>query len=161
MSRSDYDDMPSGGGGRIGKGNKGLTLGVLICILVVLIIVVVRLIFAPNEKLEVLPPTVVEKENSQSVSSSTNENNEELEIAEIEIPIVLEEQASEDEALSEVDATREEVMEIVIEDSSTDTESSEILNTDNSLIYEDSNLSESITIDEPIEELVTEEVEIP
>ena len=161
VSRSDYDDMPSGGGGRRGKGNKGLTLGVLICILVVLIIVVVRLIFAPNEKLEVLPPTVVEKENSQSVSSSTNENNEELEIAEIEIPIVLEEEVSEDEALSEVDATREEVMEIVIEDSSTDTEPSEILNTDNSLISEDSNLSESITIDEPIEELVTEEVEIP
>ena len=64
MSRSDYDDMPSNGGGRRGKGNKGLTLGVLICILVVLIIIVVRLIFKPEEKLEVLPPNAVVKENS-------------------------------------------------------------------------------------------------
>ena len=64
MSRSDYDDMPSNGGGRRGKGNKGLTLGVLICILVVLIIIVVRLIFKPEEKLEVLPPNTIVKENT-------------------------------------------------------------------------------------------------
>lgn len=66
MSRSDYDDMPSGGGGRRGKGNKGLTLGVLICILVVLIIIVVRLIVSPDEKLEVLPPNTVEKTQTQT-----------------------------------------------------------------------------------------------
>ena len=64
MSRSDYDDMPSNGGGRRGKGNKGLTLGVLICILVVLIIIVVRLIFKPEEKLEVLPPNSIVKEST-------------------------------------------------------------------------------------------------
>lgn len=64
MSRSDYDDMPSNGGGRRGKGNKGLTLGVLICILVVLIIIVVRLIFKPEEKLEVLPPNTIVKEST-------------------------------------------------------------------------------------------------
>ena len=64
MSRSDYDDMPSNGGGRRGKDNKGLTLGVLICILVVLIIIVVRLIFKPEEKLEVLPPNTIVKEST-------------------------------------------------------------------------------------------------
>ena len=64
MSRSDYDDMPSNGGGRRGKDNKGLTLGVLICILVVLIIIVVRLIFKPEEKLEVLPPNSIVKEST-------------------------------------------------------------------------------------------------
>ena len=56
--------MPSNGGGRRGKGNKGLTLGVLICILVVLIIIVVRLIFKPEEKLEVLPPNTIVKEST-------------------------------------------------------------------------------------------------
>ena len=66
MSRSDYDDMPSGGGRRGGKGNKGLTLGVLICILVILIIIVVRLIVTPEEKLEVLPPNTIEKESPKN-----------------------------------------------------------------------------------------------
>ena len=66
MSRSDYDDMPSGGGRRGGKGNKGLTLGVLICILVILIIIVVRLIVTPEEKLEVLPPNAIEKESPKN-----------------------------------------------------------------------------------------------
>lgn len=66
VSRSDYDDMPSGGGRRGGKGNKGLTLGVLICILVILIIIVVRLIVTPEEKLEVLPPNAIEKENPKN-----------------------------------------------------------------------------------------------
>ena len=66
VSRSDYDDMPSGGGRRGGKGNKGLTLGVLICILVILIIIVVRLIVTPEEKLEVLPPNTIEKESPKN-----------------------------------------------------------------------------------------------
>ena len=66
VSRSDYDDMPSGGGRRGGKGNKGLTLGVLICILVILIIIVVRLIVTPEEKLEVLPPNAIEKESPKN-----------------------------------------------------------------------------------------------
>ena len=53
VSRSDYDDMPSGGGRRGGKGNKGLTLGV-------------RLIVTPEEKLEVLPPNAIEKESPKN-----------------------------------------------------------------------------------------------
>ena len=62
MSRSDYDDMPSGNGRRNGKGSRNMAVGLLIAILVILIIIVVKLIVSPEEKIEALPPV-----SSQSI----------------------------------------------------------------------------------------------
>ena len=105
MSRSDYDDMPSNGGGRRGKGNKSLTLGVLICILVILIIIVVRLIFKPEEKLEVLPPNAVVKENSvtnevseESATPTLDDNAIDLTVESVDVVV-------EDPLSSEIDET--------------------------------------------------------
>ena len=64
MSRSDYDDMPSGNGRRNGKGSRNMAVGLLIAILVILIIIVVKLIVSPEEKIEALPPV-----SSQSIDS--------------------------------------------------------------------------------------------
>ena len=107
MSRSDYDDMPSNGGERRGKGNKGLTLGVLICILVILIIIVVRLIFKPEEKLEVLPPNTVVKESSvnNEVSEETQTQTPTLDDSVLELTEESVEISEEDPLISEVDET--------------------------------------------------------
>ncbi|MGN0850562.1 MAG: peptidoglycan DD-metalloendopeptidase family protein [Candidatus Ornithospirochaeta sp.] len=66
MSRSDYDDMPSGNGRRNGKGSRNMAVGLLIAILVILIIIVVKLIVSPEEKIEALPPV-----SSQSLEEET------------------------------------------------------------------------------------------
>ena len=97
--------MPSNGGGRRGKGNKSLTLGVLICILVILIIIVVRLIFKPEEKLEVLPPNAVVKENSvtnevseESATPTIDDNAIDLTVESVDVVV-------EDPLSSEIDET--------------------------------------------------------
>ena len=97
--------MPSNGGGRRGKGNKSLTLGVLICILVILIIIVVRLIFKPEEKLEVLPPNAVVKENSvtnevseESATPTLDDNAIDLTVESVDVVV-------EDPLSSEIDET--------------------------------------------------------
>ena len=66
VSRSDYDDMPSGNGRRNGKGSRNMAVGLLIAILVILIIIVVKLIVSPEEKIEALPPV-----SSQSIVEET------------------------------------------------------------------------------------------
>ena len=66
VSRSDYDDMPSGNGRRNGKGSRNMAVGLLIAILVILIIIVVKLIVSPEEKIEALPPG-----SSQSLEGET------------------------------------------------------------------------------------------
>lgn len=66
VSRSDYDDMPSGNGRRNGKGSRNMAVGLLIAILVILIIIVVKLIVSPEEKIEALPPV-----SSQSLEEET------------------------------------------------------------------------------------------
>ena len=105
MSRSDYDDMPSNGGGRRGKGNKSLTLGVLICILVILIIIVVRLIFKPEEKLEVLPPNAVVKENSVTNEVSEESATPTLDANAIDLTVESVDVVVEDPLSSEIDET--------------------------------------------------------
>ena len=105
MSRSDYDDMPSNGGGRRGKGNKSLTLGVLICILVILIIIVVRLIFKPEEKLEVLPPNAVVKENSVTNEVSEKSATPTLDDNAIDLTVESVDVVVEDPLSSEIDET--------------------------------------------------------
>ena len=73
VSRSDYDDMPSGNGRRNGKGSRNMAVGLLIAILVILIIIVVKLIVSPEEKIEALPPV-----SSQSLEEETASESPEL-----------------------------------------------------------------------------------
>lgn len=141
VSRSDYDDMPSGGGGRRGKGNRGLTLGVLICILVVLIIIVVKLIVTPDEKLEVLPPNPVEKASVQSEEVDTSST-----IVESENIIITNE-----ESVHPIEA--EDISEEIIDDES----NIEALPEDVENTIEEEPLTE-ITEDEISEEIEIEEV---
>ena len=70
MSRSDYDDMPSGNGRRNGKGSRNMAVGLLIAILVILIIIVVKLIVSPEEKIEALPPVSSQSIVEETVSES-------------------------------------------------------------------------------------------
>ena len=80
VSRSDYDDMPSGNGRRNGKGSRNMAVGLLIAILVILIIIVVKLIVSPEEKIEALPPvssqSIVEETVSESPVLATMEEEE-------------------------------------------------------------------------------------
>ena len=155
VSRSDYDDMPSGGGRRGGKGNKGLTLGVLICILVILIIIVVRLIVTPEEKLEVLPPNAIEKEspkNEVDVDASKMDDRD---------------MVSDDSSLSivtQLDSVVSEEMEESITEEVLETpvveESVEISNSDTFSYTEDTSDVEG-TLPTEMEEVVSEEIVSP
>ena len=155
MSRSDYDDMPSGGGRRGGKGNKGLTLGVLICILVILIIIVVRLIVTPEEKLEVLPPNAIEKENPK--------NEVDVDASKMDDRAVV----SDDSSLSivtQLDSVVSEEMEESITEEVLETpvveESVEISNSDTFSYTEDTSDVEG-TLPTEMEEVVSEEIVSP
>ena len=70
VSRSDYDDMPSGNGRRNGKGSRNMAVGLLIAILVIMIIIVVKLIVSPEEKIEALPPVSSQSIVEETVSES-------------------------------------------------------------------------------------------
>ncbi|MCI7455171.1 MAG: M23 family metallopeptidase [Spirochaetales bacterium] len=155
MSRSDYDDMPSGGGRRGGKGNKGLTLGVLICILVILIIIVVRLIVTPEEKLEVLPPNTIEKESPK--------NEVDVDASKMDDRAVV----SDDSSLSivtQLDSVVREEMEESITEEVLETpvveESVEISNSDTFSYTEDTSDVEG-TLPTEMEEVVSEEIVSP
>ena len=155
MSRSDYDDMPSGGGRRGGKGNKGLTLGVLICILVILIIIVVRLIVTPEEKLEVLPPNAIEKESPK--------NEVDVDASKMDGRAVV----SDDSSLSivtQLDSVVSEEMEESITEEVLETpvveESVEISNSDTFSYTEDTSDVEG-TLPTEMEEVVSEEIVSP
>ena len=155
MSRSDYDDMPSGGGRRGGKGNKGLTLGVLICILVILIIIVVRLIVTPEEKLEVLPPNAIEKESPK--------NEVDVDASKMDDRAVV----SDDSSLSivtQLDSVVSEEMEESITEEVLETpvveESVEISNSDTFSYTEDTSDVEG-TLPTEMEEVVSEEIVSP
>ena len=155
MSRSDYDDMPSGGGRRGGKGNKGLTLGVLICILVILIIIVVRLIVTPEEKLEVLPPNAIEKESPK--------NEVDVDASKMDDRAVV----SDDSSLSivtQLDSVLSEEMEESITEEVLETpvveESVEISNSDTFSYTEDTSDVEG-TLPTEMEEVVSEEIVSP
>ena len=155
MSRSDYDDMPSGGGRRGGKGNKGLTLGVLICILVILIIIVVRLIVTPEEKLEVLPPNAIEKESPK--------NEVDVDASKMDDRAVV----SDDSSLSivtQLDSVVSEEMEESITEEVLETpvveESVEISNPDTFSYTEDTSDVEG-TLPTEMEEVVSEEIVSP
>ena len=155
VSRSDYDDMPSGGGRRGGKGNKGLTLGVLICILVILIIIVVRLIVTPEEKLEVLPPNAIEKESPK--------NEVDVDASKMDDRAVV----SDDSSLSivtQLDSVVSEEMEESITEEVLETpvveESVEISNPDTFSYTEDTSDVEG-TLPTEMEEVVSEEIVSP
>ena len=155
VSRSDYDDMPSGGGRRGGKGNKGLTLGVLICILVILIIIVVRLIVTPEEKLEVLPPNAIEKESPK--------NEVDVDASKMDDRAVV----SDDSSLSivtQLDSVVSEEMEESITEEVKETpvveESVEISNPDTFSYIEDTSDVEG-TLPTEMEEVVSEEIVSP
>ena len=155
MSRSDYDDMPSGGGRRGGKGNKGLTLGVLICILVILIIIVVRLIVTPEEKLEVLPPNAIEKESPKNEVDVDASKMDDRDIV------------SDDSSLSivtQLDSVVSEEMEESITEEVLETpvveESVEISNPDTFSYTEDTSDVEG-TLPTEMEEVVSEEIVSP
>lgn len=155
VSRSDYDDMPSGGGRRGGKGNKGLTLGVLICILVILIIIVVRLIVTPEEKLEVLPPKAIEKESPK--------NEVDVDASKMDDRAVV----SDDSSLSivtQLDSVVSEEMEESITEEVLETpvveESVEISNSDTFSYTEDTSDVEG-TLPTEMEEVVSEEIVSP
>ena len=155
MSRSDYDDMPSGGGRRGGKGNKGLTLGVLICILVILIIIVIRLIVTPEEKLEVLPPNAIEKESPK--------NEVDVDASKMDDRAVV----SDDSSLSivtQLDSVVSEEMEESITEEELETpvveESVEISNSDTFSYTEDTSDVEG-TLPTEMEEVVSEEIVSP
>ena len=155
VSRSDYDDMPSGGGRRGGKGNKGLTLGVLICILVILIIIVVRLIVTPEEKLEVLPPNTIEKESPK--------NEVDVDASKMDDRAVV----SDDSSLSivtQLDSVVSEEMEESITEEVLETpvveESVEISNSDTFSYTEDTSDVEG-TLPTEMEEVVSEEIVSP
>ena len=155
VSRSDYDDMPSGGGRRGGKGNKGLTLGVLICILVILIIIVVRLIVTPEEKLEVLPPNAIEKESPK--------NEVDVDASKMDDRAVV----SDDSSLSivtQLDSVVSEEMEESITEEVQATpvveESVEISNSDTFSYTEDTSDVEG-TLPTEMEEVVSEEIVSP
>ena len=155
VSRSDYDDMPSVGGRRGGKGNKGLTLGVLICILVILIIIVVRLIVTPEEKLEVLPPNAIEKESPK--------NEVDVDASKMDDRAVV----SDDSSLSivtQLDSVVSEEMEESITEEVLETpvveESVEISNSDTFSYTEDTSDVEG-TLPTEMEEVVSEEIVSP
>lgn len=155
VSRSDYDDMPSGGGRRGGKGNKGLTLGVLICILVILIIIVIRLIVTPEEKLEVLPPNAIEKESPK--------NEVDVDASKMDDRAVV----SDDSSLSivtQLDSVVSEEMEESITEEVLETpvveESVEISNSDTFSYTEDTSDVEG-TLPTEMEEVVSEEIVSP
>ena len=155
VSRSDYDDMPSGGGRRGGKGNKGLTLGVLICILVILIIIVVRLIVTPEEKLEVLPPNAIEKESPK--------NEVDVDASKMDDRAVV----SDDSSLSivtQLDSVVSEEMEESITEEVLETpvveESVEISNSDTFSYTEDTSDVEG-TLPTEMDEVVSEEIVSP
>lgn len=155
VSRSDYDDMPSGGGRRGGKGNKGLTLGVLICILVILIIIVIRLIVTPEEKLEVLPPNAIEKESPK--------NKVDVDASKMDDRAVV----SDDSSLSivtQLDSVVSEEMEESITEEVLETpvveESVEISNSDTFSYTEDTSDVEG-TLPTEMEEVVSEEIVSP
>ena len=155
MSRSDYDDMPSGGGRRGGKGNKGLTLGVLICILVILIIIVVRLIVTPEEKLEVLPPNAIEKEspkNEVDVDASKMDDRD-MVSADSSLSIVTQLDSVVSEEMEE--SITEEVLETPVVE-----ESVEISNSDTFSYTEDTSDVEGLLPTE-MEEVVLEEIVSP
>ena len=88
VSRSDYDDMPSGNGRRNGKGSRNMAVGLLIAILVILIIIVVKLIVSPEEKIEALPPvssqSIVEETASESPVLADMEEEENTSLDSIE-----------------------------------------------------------------------------
>ena len=155
MSRSDYDDMPSGGGRRGGKGNKGLTLGVLICILVILIIIVVRLIVTPEEKLEVLPPNAIEKEspkNEVDVDASKMDDRD-MVSADSSLSIVTQLDSVLSEEMEE--SITEEVLETPVVE-----ESVEISNSDTFSYTEDTSDVEG-PLPTEMEEVVSEEIVSP
>ena len=155
MSRSDYDDMPSGGGRRGGKGNKGLTLGVLICILVILIIIVVRLIVTPEEKLEVLPPNAIEKEspkNEVDVDASKMDDRD-MVSADSSLSIVTQLDSVVSEEMEE--SITEEVLETPVVE-----ESVEISNSDTFSYTEDTSDVEG-PLPTEMEEVVSEEIVSP
>ena len=155
VSRSDYDDMPSGGGRRGGKGNKGLTLGVLICILVILIIIVVRLIVTPEEKLEVLPPNAIEKEspkNEVDVDASKMDDRD-MVSADSSLSIVTQLDSVVSEEMEE--SITEEVLETPVVE-----ESVEISNSDTFSYTEDTSDVEG-TLPTEMEEVVSEEIVSP
>ena len=155
MSRSDYDDMPSGGGRRGGKGNKGLTLGVLICILVILIIIVVRLIVTPEEKLEVLPPNAIEKEspkNEVDVDASKMDDRD-MVSADSSLSIVTQLDSVVSEEMEE--SITEEVLETPVVE-----ESVEISNPDTFSYTEDTSDVEG-PLPTEMEEVVSEEIVSP
>ncbi len=155
MSRSDYDDMPSGGGRRGGKGNKGLTLGVLICILVILIIIVVRLIVTPEEKLEVLPPNAIEKEspkNEVDIDASKMDDRD-IVSADSSLSIVTQLDSVVSEEMEE--SITEEVLETPVVE-----ESVEISNSDTFSYTEDTSDVEG-PLPTEMEEVVSEEIVSP
>ena len=155
VSRSDYDDMPSGGGRRGGKGNKGLTLGVLICILVILIIIVVRLIVTPEEKLEVLPPNTIEKEspkNEVDVDASKMDDRDMVSV-DSSLSIVTQLDSVVSEEMEE--SITEEVLETPVVE-----ESVEISNSDTFSFTEDTSDVEG-PLPTEMEEVVSEEIVSP
>ena len=155
VSRSDYDDMPSGGGRRGGKGNKGLTLGVLICILVILIIIVVRLIVTPEEKLEVLPPNTIEKESPKNEVDVDASKMDDRAVVSVDSSLSIVTQL--DSVVSEEmeESITEEVLETPVVE-----ESVEISNSDTFSYTEDTSDVEG-TLPTEMEEVVSEEIVSP
>ena len=167
MSRSDYDDMPSGGGRRGGKGNKGLTLGVLICILVILIIIVVRLIVTPEEKLEVLPPNAIEKEspkNEVDVDASKMDDRDMVSadsslsiVTQLDSVVSDEMEESSMEVKDEIVEDREESITEEVQETPVVEESVEISNSDTFSYTEDTSDVEG-PLPTEMEEVVSEEI---
>ena len=170
VSRSDYDDMPSGGGRRGGKGNKGLTLGVLICILVILIIIVVRLIVTPEEKLEVLPPNAIEKEspkNEVDVDASKMDDRAVVSddsslsiVTQLDSVVSEEKEESSIEEKNEIVEDREESITEEVQETPVVEESVEISNSDTFSYAEDTSDVEG-TLPTEMEEVVSEEIVSP
>ena len=167
VSRSDYDDMPSGGGRRGGKGNKGLTLGVLICILVILIIIVVRLIVTPEEKLEVLPPNTIEKEspkNEVDVDASKMDDRDMVSadsslsiVTQLDSVVSDEMEESSIEVKDEIVEDREESITEEVQETPVVEESVEISNSDTFSYTEDTSDVEG-PLPTEMEEVVSEEI---
>ena len=170
MSRSDYDDMPSGGGRRGGKGNKGLTLGVLICILVILIIIVVRLIVTPEEKLEVLPPNAIEKEspkNEVDVDASKMDDRDMVSadsslsiVTQLDSVVSDEKEESSIEVKNEIIEDKEERITEEVQETPVVEESVEISNSDTFSFAEDTSDVEG-PLPKEMEEVVSEEIVSP
>ena len=170
VSRSDYDDMPSGGGRRGGKGNKGLTLGVLICILVILIIIVVRLIVTPEEKLEVLPPNAIEKEspkNEVDVDASKMDDRDMVSadsslsiVTQLDSVVSDEKEESSIEVKNEIIEDKEERITEEVQETPVVEESVEISNSDTFSFTEDTSDVEG-PLPTEMEEVVSEEIVSP